>query len=319
VSLQTAAGFPLSAALVVTLTPPPQDGRAIVSPARLVKALAGDGRDVSLTELPAGPAVRVWREDPPVTNLDLHIPVPGIGSYLLLSFSTPLAPLASALVGMFRRDRWHPEVDPMSKDPGYELAFSVPPRWVRMPVLDNRKVLRHDRKVTAWSRQQAQAILGDGAPPGQLEQRATELAGLTYEARARGAMYGLALYAPPPDGLAAILDVKRLVPDRTYPELTFDVLRRLYAEPTADTLGDIEEKQVDLPSGPALRVHRKRAEPRDPTGQSLIIEGVTHAIVPPGIGHSIVMIMTWAALQLGGRLAEMADTIAATLEIKHTR
>lgn len=207
----------------------------------------------------------------------------------------------------------------MSKTAGYELAFSVPPRWVRMPVMDNRNVVRHDRKVKAWSQQQAEVMLGTGTPPAQLEQRATELARLTYEARARGAMYGLALYAPPPDGLAAILDVKRVVPDRTYPQLTFDVLRSLYAEPSADTVGDVDAKQVDLPSGPTLRVHRKRAEPQDPTGQSLIIEGVTHAIRPPGINDAIVMIMTWAALQLGDRLAEMADAIAGTLEIMPTR
>jgi hypothetical protein len=203
----------------------------------------------------------------------------------------------------------------MSKNPDYEFDYSVPPRWIRLPVLDNRTVLRHDRKVIAWSEQQARAILGPDASPADLKQRATELAELTYEARARGAMNGLALYAPPPDGLAAILDVKRLVPDRTYPELTFGVLRTLYAEPSADTMGDIDAQQVDLPSGPALRVHRKRAQPADPTGQSVVSEGVTHAIRPPGIDDAIVMIMTWAALQLGDRLAKMADEIAATVKI----
>lgn len=37
---------------------------------------------------------------PAVTGLDLHVPVPGSGAYLLLPFSTPLTPLAGALVGM---------------------------------------------------------------------------------------------------------------------------------------------------------------------------------------------------------------------------
>ena len=101
VSLQTAAGFPLSAALVVTLTPPHGHDLVAVSPARLAETLNGDGRQVTLMELPAGQAVRVRREDPPVTNLDIHIPVPDSSAYLLLSFSTPLAPLAGALTGMF--------------------------------------------------------------------------------------------------------------------------------------------------------------------------------------------------------------------------
>ena len=101
VSLQTAAGVPLSAALVVTLTPPHEEDHVMVTPARLAEALNGNGRQITVIDLPAGQAVRVRSFDSPVTNLDIHIPVPGSTAYLLLSFSTPLAPLADALVGMF--------------------------------------------------------------------------------------------------------------------------------------------------------------------------------------------------------------------------
>jgi hypothetical protein len=101
VSLQTAAGFPLSAALVVTLTPPHEQDQVMVTPDRLAEILVGSGRQVSIMDLPAGQAVRVRSEHPPVTNLDIHVPVPGSSAYLLLSFSTPLAPLAGALVEMF--------------------------------------------------------------------------------------------------------------------------------------------------------------------------------------------------------------------------
>jgi hypothetical protein len=52
-------------------------------------------------ELRSGRAVRVRRFDPPITTLDLHIPVPGGSAWLLPSFSTPLVPLADALVGLF--------------------------------------------------------------------------------------------------------------------------------------------------------------------------------------------------------------------------
>jgi hypothetical protein len=101
VSLQTVADFPLSAALVVTLTPPHEQDLAMVTPVRLAETLNGSGAQVSILDLPAGQAVRVRSEDPPVTSLDIHIPIPGSSAYLLLSFSTPLAPLADALVGMF--------------------------------------------------------------------------------------------------------------------------------------------------------------------------------------------------------------------------
>jgi hypothetical protein len=104
VSLQAAAGLPLPAALVVTLTPPAADARVTVTPEILAARLSGDtsgGGEVTIAELRAGRAVRVRRFDPPITSLDLHIPVPGSSAWLLLSFSTPLVPLADALVGLF--------------------------------------------------------------------------------------------------------------------------------------------------------------------------------------------------------------------------
>jgi len=110
-SLQTAAGFPLSASLVVTLTPPHEVDQVVVTPERLAETLAEDGQQVTLMDLSAGRAVRARRRSAPegnpmdyqspVTNLDIHVPVPGSSAYLLLSFSTPLDPLADALVGMF--------------------------------------------------------------------------------------------------------------------------------------------------------------------------------------------------------------------------
>jgi hypothetical protein len=101
VSLQAAAGMPLPAALVVTLMPPQASGHGSVSPELLAAKLSARGSEVTLAELAAGRAVRVRRYDPPVTSLDLHVPVPDSSAWLLLSFSTPLAPLADALVGMF--------------------------------------------------------------------------------------------------------------------------------------------------------------------------------------------------------------------------
>ncbi|MGA2827993.1 MAG: hypothetical protein ABSF03_17975 [Streptosporangiaceae bacterium] len=83
-------------------------------------------------------------------------------------------------------------------------------------------------------------------------------------------------------------------------------------------MGDIDEQQVDLPSGPALRIHRKRAEPAGPTGQSFVTEGVTCTIRPTGTEDAVVMIMTWGALPLGDRLTAMAAAIAETLKITPT-
>lgn len=107
ISLQSAAGLPLSASLVVTLTPLHHQEDVAVPPERLAEVLAPRSDEVTIADLPAGPAVRTRRRlpgpdgQPPITNLDVHIPVPESSAYLVLSFSTPLAPLADAMVGLF--------------------------------------------------------------------------------------------------------------------------------------------------------------------------------------------------------------------------
>ena len=100
VSLQTAGGFPLAASLVITLAPPHDDINAVVAPLRLAESLRVGGGQVTLTDLPAGQAVRVRRQGQS-TTLDIHVPVPESGAYLLLSFSTPLNILADAMVCLF--------------------------------------------------------------------------------------------------------------------------------------------------------------------------------------------------------------------------
>jgi hypothetical protein len=112
VSLQAAARIPLSATLIVSLTPPHDDPAVAVTPDRLARALAGPDREVTITDLHAGPAVRVLRQgtlrsgtnappEEPSTCLDVHVPVPGSSSFLILSFSTPLTVLAVPMTGLF--------------------------------------------------------------------------------------------------------------------------------------------------------------------------------------------------------------------------
>ncbi len=203
----------------------------------------------------------------------------------------------------------------MSKDPGYRLTFSFPKGWVQLPVLDSDKVLERDKALEAWAVGQAQAMLGPDCDKERVGQRAAELTRLTVGSRGRHAMYGLAFYPPGAAGLLAILDAKRVVPDRAHPELTFDVLRQFYAKRSAETVGDIEIEQADLPGGPALRVRSKHIEQADEHGQGLLMEAVTCAIRPSGLVDAVVLTMTWTALQLGDKLAEMADAIARTIRV----
>jgi hypothetical protein len=58
------------------------------------------GGQVTLADLPVGRAIRVCRRAEAVI-LDLHVPVPDSGAYLILSFSTPLNVLADAMIILF--------------------------------------------------------------------------------------------------------------------------------------------------------------------------------------------------------------------------
>ena len=203
----------------------------------------------------------------------------------------------------------------MNQDPSYRLTFGFPKDWVQLPVLNSNKVLERDKALEAWAADQAQVMLGRDSDKDRVRQRAAELTRLTVGSRGRHAMYGLAFYPADAVGLLAILDVKRVVPDRTHPELTFDVLQELYAKRSAATVGDVEIEQTDLPSGPALRVRGKCIEQADEQGQGLLMEAVTCAIRPPALADAVVAIMSWTALQLGDKLAEMADAIARTIRV----
>jgi hypothetical protein len=103
-SLQQVAGVPLPASLVIFLVPPP--GPQAVTAQELARSLAGDERRATVVILPAGQAVRVPVRpsspgEPESATLEVFVPVPHNGEWLLLSFATPLGPLAPALTKLF--------------------------------------------------------------------------------------------------------------------------------------------------------------------------------------------------------------------------
>lgn len=114
-SLQQVGPFTVPASLLVTLAPLQHPGPL---PAQaLAEALAADGEaEASVEDLPSGEAVRVRRltvQPEPDTDaaapngshrsvsVEYHVPVPGTTAFLLLTFSTPLEPIADAMAELF--------------------------------------------------------------------------------------------------------------------------------------------------------------------------------------------------------------------------
>jgi hypothetical protein len=103
-SLQQVAGVPLAASLVIFLVPPP--GTQGVTAADLARSLTSGERRVAVVDLPAGQAVRaLGRLSSPdgqeSATLEVFVPVPHNGAWLLLSFATPVSPLVPALTKLF--------------------------------------------------------------------------------------------------------------------------------------------------------------------------------------------------------------------------
>lgn len=112
VATDVVAGVPLSASLVVTAVAAPR-GLATASTASLARRIAEDGAgEVAVVDLPCGPAVRHRRVGPWAETralgapddsvaVDYLLPVPGDGGWVVLSFSTPLVPLAEPMADLF--------------------------------------------------------------------------------------------------------------------------------------------------------------------------------------------------------------------------
>jgi hypothetical protein len=80
-------------------------------------------------------------------------------------------------------------------------------------------------------------------------------------------------------------------------------------------VGELETSRTELPSGPAVRIRARQMEGRDPAGPGTLMEGVTHAIRPPGTRDAVITQMSWTAWPLSDQLAEMADVIARSIMI----
>jgi hypothetical protein len=84
----------------------PSAGSQVVTAQELAGSLSGDERQATVVSLPAGQAVRVLRrarsaDESESAILEVFVPVPHYGEWLLLSFATPLGPLAPALTKLF--------------------------------------------------------------------------------------------------------------------------------------------------------------------------------------------------------------------------
>jgi hypothetical protein len=106
-SMMEAAGFPLSASLLVSLIAGPPAGiDGTEAAASLGELLKSDGKHVRTGTVAGQPAVRARHEAggagvTPVAGQDVYVLVPGAGAWLLMSFSTPIVELVPQMQKLF--------------------------------------------------------------------------------------------------------------------------------------------------------------------------------------------------------------------------
>ncbi|MFJ8491476.1 hypothetical protein ACIRBZ_24470 [Streptomyces sp. NPDC094038] len=121
-----------------------------------------------------------------------------------------------------------------------------------------------------------------------------------------------ALLAPPNGAVLASYTVREL---KAPPEaLHMDVLRAEAAVSEGPFFGRPALIEVELPLGPALRVHR--FEPMAPdTDTSGILEGVAHYVLPRDHRTLLECRLLWTTLGLGEELGRIADELANSVRL----
>jgi len=110
-SLAERDGIPLAASGLISYLDRGQEVPLNMLAAELSAEDGGAGGDISLTEVGGGPAVRRRYAEDSITRVDYFLPMPGRPTgFLVVSFGTPMQPLADALVTLFdaiaRSLRW---------------------------------------------------------------------------------------------------------------------------------------------------------------------------------------------------------------------
>ncbi|MGY1500405.1 hypothetical protein ACW4TU_28130 [Streptomyces sp. QTS52] len=184
------------------------------------------------------------------------------------------------------------------------VELPAPHNWL---VLDLR-----DEDPEAWARVTAAQHLAEGSRPEWYDAFAEDLLWYWGAAIRQGALCA-ALLAPPDGPVIAAHVVRELrVPPE---ELSVSALRAEAERAKGPFFGAQTLAEVELPLGPALRVHRMEpTAPEADTGE--IVEGVAHYVLPRRHPTALECRLLWASLGLGEELGTMADELAKSLRLR---
>ncbi len=317
-SLEQIAGIPLAASLVIFLVAPPGDG-CTASPGALAQSLEGDGRQASLVDLPTGTAVRLLKDaggagqdQQASSTLEMFVPVPGHGGWLLLSFSTPLGPLAAAMTKLFDAICTTPKVGHVT-ELQWKPVIYLP---ATLTVEFGADVLKADDPA-AWCQRRAAELLGPNGRPQQvrgltrcLEEYAAYFRSKDLQAHAALFFYPDFTCIPP----RAEAQVFLVGEDPLAGPMTLARAREICG-PDERSFGQTDMTETEVSAGPALRVHRyRKLEPAK--RRTRIVEELDWVICPPGSTQAVMILTTWDESMFSKAAISIADDMARNFRIE---
>ncbi|MFF3844810.1 hypothetical protein [Streptomyces sp. NPDC002328] len=121
-----------------------------------------------------------------------------------------------------------------------------------------------------------------------------------------------ALLVPADSAVIASYTVRELKVSREF--LSVEALRAEALRSEGPYFGGQRLAQVELPLGPALRVHRQEPTAPDSDGGT-IVEGVAHYIVPREHSTVLECRLLWSNLGFGEELLKMAEELAESVRL----
>jgi hypothetical protein len=194
----------------------------------------------------------------------------------------------------------------------FSCQIACPPRWAQLQVENPG-----DR---VWADEQARELLGGYADETRVAELSEQLLFWTRDCAGRAPAMALALVPEGGSSVLAITELQVYAPGEDEP-VTVDWLAGNLGMARAGALRGPDRSTVDLPAGPAVRLHGlypsdsgDGSSDGDDDGTT-VVECVMHAVRPPQLHEVLVLQTSWTALAYGEALAGAADDLAAELAV----
>jgi hypothetical protein len=189
--------------------------------------------------------------------------------------------------------------------------LKAPRHTLRLPVASDKPLKELGREV-------ALNVLGMGTPEDRLDKFAHVVRDGTKSCRDRQVMMGALIFFPDYNRLppVATLDVSGGHSREPGQPSSLEFYREHRGTPNKNTVGPVEVTDVQLPAGPAIRIHRRYWPKQTLAPTAHLWEEVSFAVRPPQILETVLLTVSWVELDLSAPLIKIADAVAPTLEIK---